>query len=397
MKNMLADYKARIITFIRKVFMRINTKLFRNKNYINITHVTYFASSNVGDTVLSDTVRNTFGKQIGKINWNLSEVSDEVSNKSINSINKSKAVVIGGGGLFLPDTNKNAISGWQWSCGKEQLDRISNPIILFAVGYNYFRGQEANQLFINSLNHIIQKSVFIGLRNHGSIKEVEKLIHPELRKKIVHQPCTTTIIRKLNYKLPAKQITKKVAFNVAFDRVDLRFGNKKEVILSQIAKSVKLIEGQGYELCYIAHCVKDLDFVSYLNSEGLKIAVINASSWATDKLITFYNGVDVVIGMRGHAQMIPFGVNCHIITLGSHEKMKWFLEDIDALDWYVELTNNCNNLANTIFNKFIEIHEIKGEETTKRILDAQEKLHNITLQNMEYIKGKVFNEGEDKR
>ena len=43
------------------------------------------------------------------------------------------------------------------------------------------------------------------------------------------------------------------------------------------------------------------------------------------------------IGMRGHAQMIPFGCRRPIVSLISHEKLKWFLEDIGAEDWGVEL------------------------------------------------------------
>ena len=39
------------------------------------------------------------------------------------------------------------------------------------------------------------------------------------------------------------------------------------------------------------------------------------------------------IGMRGHAGMIPFGVGTPIISLVSHPKLRYFLEDIGHAEW----------------------------------------------------------------
>ena len=41
--------------------------------------------------------------------------------------------------------------------------------------------------------------------------------------------------------------------------------------------------------------------------------------------------------MRGHAQLIPFGLRRSIISLVSHPKLYWFLQDIDAVDWAVDV------------------------------------------------------------
>lgn len=35
--------------------------------------------------------------------------------------------------------------------------------------------------------------------------------------------------------------------------------------------------------------------------------------------------------------MIPFGLNCGIISLGTHDKMRWFLDDLGAADWDIDL------------------------------------------------------------
>src|SRR5690606_35253924 len=110
-------------------------------------------------------------------------------------INKSKGVIIGGSGLFLKDTNPNMLSGWQWSCSLEMLKKIRTPITLFAVGYNRFRNQEDfDPVFSEHLNLLAEKSIYIGLRNQGSIINVEKYLTKENKKKVRYQPCPTTII-----------------------------------------------------------------------------------------------------------------------------------------------------------------------------------------------------------
>ena len=84
--------------------------------------------------------------------------------------------------------------------------------------------------------------------------------------------------------------------------------------------------------------------------------------------------------------MIPFGVNCHIITLGSHAKMKWFLDDIDCADWYIEITEEVYTLGERITEQFVRVHEVDGGQTTWRLLEKQAELYSVTKNNMKTIK-----------
>ena len=375
----------RIIVEIHKRQILIRNIINSNDAKHTFTHITYYSVGNAGDTTLSECVRKTFAEEFNTISWKLSEVDKKVDNDLIRDINSTEALIIGGGGLFLPDTNPNNISGWQWACSKEMLSKINVPIIIYSVGYNYFKGQKISELFRENLIALIEKSSFVGLRNMGSVKAVRKLLPENLREKVIYQPCTTTLIRKIYPGLPPKKKRKNVAFNIAFDRSEMRYGSNKDVILSQISLSIDNLIKKVYKIYIIAHCTRDLNILPYLNNKT-NIKVLNAASWFPKKLINFYNNMDVVIGMRGHAQMIPFGLNCHIISLGSHDKMRWFLEDIDAEDLYIDITNSPETLCDRIIEKFHVIHEVNGEMTTKRLLDAQEKLYKITHKNMQTIK-----------
>lgn len=130
----------------------------------------------------------------------------------------------------------------------------------------------------------------------------------------------------------------------------------------------------------------EIPFLRYIKKYHFPYHFKDVSAWDAGKLMTFYNKMDVVLEMRGHVRMIPFGVNCQIISLGTHEKMKWFLEDIDAIDWGINITNQPETLAERIVDKFVDIHEVNSEETSDRLLKAQKKLWQITCLNMGKIK-----------
>lgn len=353
------------------------------------SQVTYYAIGNAGDTMLSQCVRKTLNHSLKNESWNIIPVNETVTAATVDSINAGRILVIGGGGLFLPDTNKNTISGWQWAIPSEQLDRITCPICVYSVGYNYFRGQQSTELFETNLIKLLEKSAFFGLRNTGSIKAIKEIVPEQFHDRIVFQPCTTTLIRKLYAdSLPAKKTTGKVAINIALDRPDNRFGKNKDLILSQIAEAAGAIADKGYEVYFVSHCGVDNAFIPYLKQAKAKFKAVDMSVYYPDKILSFYNQMDVVLGMRGHAQMIPFGLNCEIISLGSHDKMKWFLDDIEADDWYVELNADPSTLKDTIIERFEYIHEKNREETVKRLLSQQDRLWNITLNNLKTISQK---------
>lgn len=362
-----------------------NEENFNKNNYL--THITYYKVGNAGDTCLSQCVRKTFEKNSVNSSWKIINLSDTVTDKTISCINNSNGIVLGGGGLFLPDTNGNNISGWQWAISKEDVNRINKPIIIFSVGYNYFRGQTPSDLFKDSLINICEKAAFIGLRNGGSVREVKKLLPEKLKDKVIYQPCTTTLIRKIYSDLPPKkQGTKNICLNMAFDRSEMRYGENKDKILNQVAKGIKKIENMGYKIHFAAHMKTDFSFLPYLEEQGVHFESHDVSAFLPNKLFEFYNNMDLVLGMRGHAQMIPFGLNCEIISLGTHEKMKWFLEDINAPEWYIELTNDIESLDLRIADTFREVHITNHDETNKRLLAAQDRLWNITQKNLEVIK-----------
>ena len=351
-----------------------------------ITHISLFAVSNAGDTVLSECTRKLFEHELGGIDWNLVPMFETVTDEYVGKINRTDGIVLGGGGLFLPDTNANTASGWEWACDSKYYGRITSPLAVFAVGYNFFSGQERTRLFEDNVNALLKRADFFSLRNDGSIREVKSFTDAELAGKIRYQPCATMVARYLYPELPPKKTTGRIALNVALDRADRRLGGREETVLTQIARSMKQIAQRGYEIHFITHCDWEIRFIKYLDREKVPYRYHHATMWSAEEIIRFYHDTDMVIGMRGHGIWIPYGLNCHILTLGNHNKTRWFLEDISAMDWNVDLTQDPEHLADTICRKFTEIHEEKCEETTRRISHTQEEMWRVTCENMKEIR-----------
>ncbi len=348
-------------------------------------HISYWYTPNAGDTVLSQCVRKAIQKFMPVKGWKLIQPNSPVNASILDLLNSCRKVIVGGGGLFLPDSSVNSISGWQWPVSNDQLDEIQSPIIVFSVGYNYFRGQKNSELFQKSVIKLVDRSDFIGLRNNGSIRALYQFLPEELRSKIVYQPCSTTVLSKIYPIIEKRSDRGVVAVNIAFDREKMRYGDMKKEILSGVAKAIRRIQDRGYEIHYVCHCWNDDRFLPFLKQEGIRYKLYDFSHKFPEEVIQFYNDVDIVIGMRGHAQMIPFGLNTEIITLGTHDKMKWFLEDIDSMEWYIDLQEDIEYLDKKIYDRFLYVHEDNRDSTKIKLKEEQDKLWEITKANLRTI------------
>ncbi|MCA9976373.1 MAG: class I SAM-dependent methyltransferase, partial [Anaerolineales bacterium] len=193
-----------------------------------LTHFGTHVPGNAGDTLLLQAVRDVFDHVQGTNRWRREPLWDEVTPQVVQRLNEdARGIVIGGGGLLLRDTNPNPLSGWQWHCATAQMKAIKTPIVVFAIGYNRFRGQEDfAPVFRESISQLVAQSAFFSLRNWGSIHALRDYLEPDLHEKIQYQPCPTTVLR---YFYPAYESvpfngkTPRLALNIAFDRHRLRF------------------------------------------------------------------------------------------------------------------------------------------------------------------------------
>jgi 2-polyprenyl-3-methyl-5-hydroxy-6-metoxy-1,4-benzoquinol methylase len=356
---------------------------------LKIAHVGLHVNGNAGDTLLFPAVRWLFQKEVSPTSFTLIPLHRPVTQEIIDQINQQDALVIGGGGLFLRDTNPNNKSGWQWGCSLELLEQIKVPIILFAVGYNRFRGQEDfSPVFEENIKLLIEKSIFVGIRNRGSIEALKSYLPKSLQGKIHYQPCPTTILKHFYPDLPEHNKKSKpiLAVNIAFDRHHLRFGKQEDRILWSMADAFLELERQGWQIKLFNHMPTDSEARFWFRKRGLFAEEVNIGGVPPQSILQEYSQPTITVGMRGHAQMIPFGLHRPIYSLISHDKLQFFLDDIEHSDWGVEVqdSNLSEKLVKDISEMYANLHEI---ETQLEL--AQNKLWEITLQNIQMFKGLI--------
>lgn len=352
-----------------------------------VYHFSLLSLANAGDNMLVYALQKSMKNHIPDINFINRYGRIWLNDFDINLINQSKAFVFGGHGAMLKDTFKNERTGWQFPVTAEQIGQIEVPIFILAVGYNRFRGQEDfSPVFRENINAVVRKASFVGLRNNGSVKAVREYLDEDIRDRVSVHPCATTIISRIYDMPPAKPKEDGfIAISGAFDRSGMRFGNRKEKILEAIAK-VALKLSERYRIKYYVHMQQELEMLSYFDAQGLEYEVVNLykPDMTEERFLEVYSAPAMVMGMRGHSLMIPFGCNTPILSITCHEKQTWFLEDTGHPEWGVDVTDldfedRLLGTANQILDNL--------DEVKRQIAQAQDRFYDITVSNLGYIAG----------
>lgn len=347
---------------------------------------------NYGDSILFELVRQTFNTCNRRESFLITKTRSlrrPFGKQTIEQINKFDLAILGGGGLFLKDTVKNSKSGWQWQCSFSNLEKIQIPLVLFAVGNNRFIGQEDfGENFVKHLNKTVEKSLFVGLRNHGSILTIKQYLRPELRDRIKYQPCPTTISSYLCPDIfrPIPEKKKKIAFNVIVGQRQIAAGFDRNDIYSQILQTICFLEKDNWEIEIVAHNRGDLDFYKFLRESGHTYKVIELfGNPVKEDLycgLKYYSNVPFVFGIRGHAGMISFGMGGIPFTAEIHHKLKYFQSDIGLPDYCMNPKEK--DWGTILYHKITDAY--KNYYQLRAQLDlVRSEFFNITINNLAFI------------
>ncbi|RMI03494.1 polysaccharide pyruvyl transferase family protein [Sinorhizobium meliloti] len=347
--------------------------------------------ANYGDTILFEAIRHLFNGYNGNRSFHVTgtrNLRHEVGPAMVKGINEHfDAAVIGGGGLFLRDTNANMNSGWQWNCSVPVLKKIEKPLILFAVGNNRFIGQEDfAPVFCEHVNLTFEKASFVGLRNRGSIESMKEYVRPELHEKIVYQPCITTIASHIFPDIfkPDLRREKRVGFQVTMSKRQDMGGFDKPAIYKAMEDAIVDLKRRGWEVEIIAHVKGDEEFYDHLASRGIntKLIVLHHIPRGLYEGMKYYSTLPITVGMRGHGQMIPFGVGNGIISIQVHNKLRYFLRDVNHEQYCInprseDLKGRLLTLVDDWYEDFDNKRAAFGRE--------RQNLFDITMSNMKSI------------
>lgn len=326
--------------------MRTETGLAGAKRLLHIG-VHNSANRNAGDTLLFPVVRRAFDVVLGPFDWELQQAWAEFTPERAAAVNAgADGIVLGGGGLLLRDQAGSDVSnsGWQWNSTVSAVEAIEAPLAIFAIGYNRFRGQpDFDPIFTDHIRAVAAKSGFFGLRNSGSIRAVSGYLPDDLAAGLRRQYCPTNVLWQLYPEVRERadahdqKARRVLAFNAAFDRASMRFGERADDVLAGVAGAVRAAETRGWQIVVAAHKTMDREIEPHLDAAGVTYDTADLTDAPPDEVMAFYAEVDFAFGMRGHAQMIPFGLRRPIMSIISHDKMRFLLEDIERPEWGVEV------------------------------------------------------------
>jgi lipopolysaccharide biosynthesis glycosyltransferase len=348
-----------------------------------LAHAAFYMDpqGNAGDKVLPESVRLCFRPDASSASWHPIHVHQLFDTDRLAEVNSRQGLVIGGGGLFIPDTAPNGNSCWQWNVTDRALRGITVPIAVFGVGYNAFEGQSyADVRFRESLTLLVERSAFVGLRNQGSIDRVRRSLPPGLHDRVTYQPCPTTVTRRLvaGWRDPAER-EDTVLVNAAYDRFERRFGRDYGSFLARMATAIGAMRERA-DVRYAAHAVTDERFVHDLRREhGIALPVVPLYEYTNAEIWQAYARTRLVVGMRGHAGMIPFGVGTPILSLISHPKLGYFLRDLDRAEWGISVHDP--HLAHVLPRRVGEILD-DHDAVVADVRELQDRLWSVTCRNL---------------
>ena len=91
----------------------------------------------------------------------------------------------------------------------------------------------------------------------------------------------------------------------------------------------------GWKLKVAGHIACDKEIIKLL--DGIDYKFIDLHGKPAQEILQFYANADLVIGMRLHSLLIPFGFGVPIIPIVSHDKIEDWLMDIYHPEWGVDL------------------------------------------------------------
>lgn len=369
----------------------------RSNSKVKVIYHTGAWGGNFGDSILQQSIYYHLSElsqdelEFRYINCQQIEFTDEL----IQEINKQgDLLLIGGGGLVFYRPQDNSKSGWQWNIDIDLIDAIKIPFVVYGVGYNQFEYDNSNFIAVTNQHLIktVEKAALFSVRNSGTKRDL--IVRGCDGDKIQVIPDSGMFLANKPIEIPnLKSSGLKIAFNWTTDRENQTFPEpyieSKERFLADLIELFNgAIKKWNAQIVYIGHMGKEFDcaIIERLKGELMSSPLIIDEELAflyppagerAGYLVDVYRQMDVVLGMRGHANIVSFGQNTPFIGLGSHRKIRYFLEDINRSQYFYDVRPGETQYTLDAMIKCLEkiVNDLPQQKTElKRELECQKKI-----------------------
>jgi len=298
--------------------------------------------TNSGDFFLGPATKWKFEQIIqDQVDWYNFDVRKKVTLDDVNYFNTFDYVIVGGGGLLLPDTNPNMTSCWQWAISSSLLEEVTSKIYVIGLGWNLFYGQsvtmpnrensteipERKKVFKNNLETLIRKSEFFSMRHIGDCNRLKEVVDEEYHDQIEFELCP--VVGYVQDKYRPNFVTNKRfhTFEIKDDRQQRRYHKiTMSVFYDQLLSYIRRLQLSGEEIAVMSHDGSS-SFIRYLSSKNIPFYVINNTIANEQQIVNNYSHVKRLYCTAGHSQMMAYALGLDSYSLITHDKLQYFIED----------------------------------------------------------------------
>jgi polysaccharide pyruvyl transferase WcaK-like protein len=249
----------------------------------------------------------------------------EIDARMVEEINAmADMVLVGGGGLIHSvgrDKLLNPIperDAWMLRLPDELVSQIQVPLVLFALGFNEFRRDAGlHPDILRNLQLIKAHALDFTTRTDTSR---ERLAALGIDLKELPDPGFF-----LDGDYPRPEADPYAVVQLAGDAVDQR--RITDEFVDEMAVLCDHLASRGLKLVFAPHCRPDIDLCQRVQARMERTGSV--STWeffemlrdeSVHKGLAFYKHAELVVAMRGHAQIIPFGMSVPAVTITNHPK-----------------------------------------------------------------------------
>lgn len=306
---------------------------------------------NFGDWVLHESIRHHLGETSRRA-LRFVDVDSQAATydrERIEALNdEADLLLVGGGGLLFHRPEDGSASGWQLDVTTEDLARIRVPIAVYGIGWNRFPydPEPFPAGFERHVRAVQERTALFSVRNTGTRAELARCGLAPGRIRVVPDAGVFAPARELDLSRALAGDAPVIGWNVAGDRPAHRYPAPAEEnerrCIATVARGVRrLCEQTGARVLLIPHLL-EIDerhdaLIREIVGPGRVVSLRDAvpelyppRAETAALLVGAYDRCDLVIGMRGHACLIPFGRGRRFVAFGSHCKTRFLLRDLGA-------------------------------------------------------------------
>jgi len=263
-------------------------------------------------------------------------------------------LIIGGGNYFELWVDKSR-TGCSIDIALEDLRNIRVPTLFNALGVDPGQGASESSLnkFRSFLDVVIEKpNMLLSCRNDGAMQTLQEMVGQKYANAFYHVPDAGFFTQVASqYHPELRQGKKNVLIQLAGDMLDQRFPNlggqdiSYEMFLQELTRLIVALVERDVHVILVPHIFRDVDVIAQLldvlpdklRRNNIAVAPYLSGVSGQDHIVDLYKSVDLVLGMRFHANVCSMALGTPVVGLVNYLQIERLYQEMSMTDYMVHV------------------------------------------------------------